>query len=275
MYDYHVHTRLCNHADGSMKAFVQQAIDIGFEEICFLDHLTITDSARPMTMDVAEVPLYFQSIQVLKRRFSDQISIKAGLEIEFHPKYTGLFQQIVDDFAFDVIGSSIHQLDGIDIVSGSPTRGAAFADPNALQRRYLDYLEMMLAFDYFDILCHLDLPKKFGTNSSSYFNDRLAAILADNAERQLTVEVNTSGLDHPAAEAYPSAHILNMLKDAGIMLTVGSDAHRPAEIGRHFDLALRNMQTAGFTHLAVFQGRHRRKIPIASLKPPRHNRLIS
>ena len=39
--DYHIHTPLCNHAGGVMHAFVQQAIDIGFREICFLDHLTL------------------------------------------------------------------------------------------------------------------------------------------------------------------------------------------------------------------------------------------
>ncbi len=265
MLDYHLHTRLCNHAEGSMVAFIRQAVDRGFEEICFLDHLTITDSPRPMTMDVAEVPLYFQTVQRLKRSFSDRIAVRSGLEIEFNPRYTELFKQIVDDFAFDVIGSSIHQLDGIDIVSGPYDSDAAFPVPETLQRRYLDYLEMMLANEYFDIVCHLDLLKKFGAGSSPYFEDRLAGILSRATARNLTVEVNTGGFDHPAAEAYPSRNILTMLKNAGIAVTIGSDAHRPEEIGRHFGRAFEMIQAAGFRHLAVFAGRSRSEVPVPSL----------
>jgi histidinol-phosphatase (PHP family) len=262
MYDYHVHTRLCNHVEGSMTAFIRHAVERGFEEICFLDHLTISDSPRPMTMAVDEVPLYFQAVQRLKRTYSDQIAIKAGLEIEFNPQHTGLFAQLVDDFAFDVIGSSIHQLDGIDIVSGPVSPDTANAKWADLAQRYLDCLEMMLAYDYFDIICHLDLPKKYGQNCSPHFDDRLAGILSRDTTRRLAVEVNTSGFDHPAAEAYPSPAILTALNDAGICVTIGSDAHRPEEIGRHFGRAFESIRAAGFNHLAVYEGRRRGEVPI-------------
>ena len=264
MYDYHVHTRLCNHADGSMAAFIQRAIDSGFREICFLDHLTITSAATPMTMAVAEVPLYFQSLQRLKRVYSDRIDVKVGLEIEFHPRYTHLFQQIVDDFAFDAVGSSIHQIDGIDIVSQPVGQGTANPDPATIGHRYLDYLEMMLTHDYFDVICHLDLLKKFGQNRTALIDERLADILRQMDSREVTVEVNTSGYDHPAAEAYPSAQILELLHQAGIGITVGSDAHRPHEIGRHFQQAFAAIQAVGFRQLSVFTGRRRQAVPIPS-----------
>ena len=247
-----------------MTAFIREAAERGFTEICFLDHLTITAAPRPMTMAVAEVPLYFQTVQRLKKLYSDRIAVKTGLEIEFHPRHTGLFGQLVNDFAFDVIGSSIHNLDGIDVVSGPGSRSSEDPSSMALQRRYLDYLEMMLEHDYFDIICHLDLLKKFGGGTSAYFEDRLAEILSKTASRHLTVEVNTSGYDHPAAEAYPSTRILHILKEACVAVTIGSDAHRPDEIGRHFRRALNMVQAAGFSHLAVFTARGRSEVPIFS-----------
>ena len=264
MYDYHVHTRLCNHADGSMAAFIQRAIDSGFKEICFLDHLTITGSATPMTMAVAEVPLYFQSLQRLKRAYSDRIDVKVGLEIEFHPRHTRLFRQIVEDFAFDAVGSSIHQVDGIDIVSQPIGRGSTNPDPATIRHRYLDYLEMMLTHDYFDFICHLDLLKKFGEDRTALIDERLADILQRTDRRQVTVEVNTSGYDHPAAEAYPSAQILELLHQAGIGITVGSDAHRPQEIGRHFQQAFAAIHAAGYRQLSIFSGRRCQAVPIPS-----------
>ena len=216
-------------------------------------------------MEVAEVPLYFQAVQRLKRRYSDRISIKAGLEIEFHPRHTGLFKQIVDDFAFDVIGSSIHQIDGIDIVSGRSASSNSFPDPEALQSRYLETLELMVTHDYFDIICHLDLPKKFGDRLRPHFTDRLADILYQAAERNLAVEVNTSGFDHPTAEAYPAPHVLTAVKEVGMAVTIGSDAHRPEEIGRHFERAFNMLQAARMRTLAVFTGRRRSEAPIPSV----------
>ena len=123
----------------------------------------------------------------------------------------------------------------------------------------------MLAHDYFDILCHLDLPKKFDEDLGSDFEDRLADILARKATRDLAVEVNTSGFDHPAAEAYPSTRVLSALKAAGIGVTVGSDAHRPEEIGRHFARAFDRIHAAGISHLALFTGRLRSEVPSPSV----------
>lgn len=245
-----------------MTAFIRHALALGFKEICFLDHLTITDSPNPMSMAVTEVPLYFQAVQHLKRNYSDRIAVKAGLEIEFNPQHTGLFIQIVNDFAFDVVGSSIHQLDGIDIVSAKRGHEAASPESEFIQRRYIETLERMLSYNYFDIICHLDLLKKFGENLHPQLEDRLTETLLKATDRNLAVEVNTSGYDHPASEPYPSPDILTRLCKAGVAITIGSDAHRPEEIGRHFGRALNMIQTAGFRHLSVFTGRRRRQVTI-------------
>ena len=63
MIDYHVHTSLCNHAEGVMEAYIQKAVDIGLKEICFLDHLIISEPANRLSMTPDEVPFYFQAIQ--------------------------------------------------------------------------------------------------------------------------------------------------------------------------------------------------------------------
>ena len=91
MIDYHVHTPLCNHAKGQMEAYVRKAADIGLQEICFLDHLTICETGKNLSMSVEEVPLYFKHIQALKKRYESIISVKAGLEIDFSPEHADFF----------------------------------------------------------------------------------------------------------------------------------------------------------------------------------------
>ena len=83
MIDYHIHTLLCNHAEGSMESYVQSAINFGMSEICFQDHLTIQKSEERLSMAPDEIPFYFHAIQLLKHQYKGIINIKAGIEIDF------------------------------------------------------------------------------------------------------------------------------------------------------------------------------------------------
>ena len=112
----------CREAEGSMTAFVQHAVDNGFAEICFLDHLTITEAARPMTMAVEEVPIYFQAVQHLKRTFADRIAVKAGLEIEFDPRHAGLFTTAADLARFARCMLNDGELEGVRIMRAEIAR---------------------------------------------------------------------------------------------------------------------------------------------------------
>ena len=77
----------------------------------------------------------------------------------------------------------------------------------------------------------------------------------------MAIEINTSGIDHGAAEPYPSLQILAMMKARDIPITFGSDSHDPSQIGRHFDRALALARSVGYTHRAAFRRRHRTLVP--------------
>ena len=256
MIDYHIHTPLCNHAKGSMEKYIQTAVDIGLREICFLDHLTINRHDQGLSMTPAQVPLYYQAIQVLKQRYGEVIKVKAGLEIDFNPAFADLFREITGTFSFDVIGTSLHFPDGLDIVSRSSGWARAKYDADHVYRLYLKEYDRMLDYNYFDVLCHFDLVKKFGCGSARLFNDRLDEILFKIKEKNLIMEVNTSGFDHLAKEAYPSVEILKKCNRLGIDITLGSDAHSPADVGRHYDRIFPLLASAGYTRLAVFTKRN-------------------
>lgn len=262
MIDYHIHTQLCNHARGVMSAYVKRAIEKGLKEICFLDHLTISEPGNRLSMTPGEVPFYFQAIQNLKNNFSGVISIKAGLEVDFSPENTDLVQEIIETFSFDVIGSSLHFPGNIDIVTSSSDWNQGRFDTDYVYELYFAQLKTMLEYDYFDVICHLDLPKKFGRKPSRTFDKEFDEIITIIKDKDLTVELNTSGYNHPVSEAYPAPDIIKKCREAGVGMTLGSDAHRPDSVGRHYDRAFPLLQSAGYTHLATFTGRRRIDIPI-------------
>lgn len=263
--DYHIHTILCNHARGSMEAYVRKAVSKGFNEICFLDHLTLTEPGHKLSMTPEEVPLYFNAVQMLKRRYTGVINIKAGLEIDFNPLHVDLLQKISESYAFDVIGSSLHFPGGIDVVSRKSEWSRGEKDSDYIYGLYLESLDKMLDHSYFDIVCHLDLVKKFGGNPSRSFENEFDSIIEKISRKKLAVEVNTSGYIHPAEEAYPSFDIIKKCCKSGVEITIGSDAHDPESIGQHYDTVLPLILRAGYRRISVFTQRKRSELPLPAV----------
>jgi len=267
MIDYHIHTKLCNHARGVMSTYVKRAIEKGLKEVCFLDHLTLSEPGNRLSMTPGEVPFYFQAVQKLKHNYNGVIDIKVGLEVDFSPANTDFVEEIIETFSFDVIGSSIHFPGNIDIVNSRSDWKQGRFDTDYVYQLYFSQFKTMLEYDYFDVICHLDLPKKFGRKPIKTFDKEFDEIITLIKDKDLTVELNTSGYNHPVSEAYPATGIIKKCHKAGVRMTLGSDSHHPNHVGRHFDRAFALLRSAGYTHLASFTERRRADILIEKNEP--------
>lgn len=254
MIDYHIHTSLCNHARGRMEDYILHAIKKGLIEICFMDHLTLQGEGAANTMQPSEVPLYFQAIQVLKEKYTDKISIKAGLEVDFDENLVEEIENLTNIFAFDAIGASVHFSGGLNLASRKSRNAVEAGNVTNIIKSYIEKLDRMLDFDFFDIICHIDLPKKFMGKAFSVFPFVLP-ILKKTAEKGKAVEINTSGFYHPCGEFYPEEAILSECFRLGIPVTLGSDSHRPEETGRDLELALKMAKNVGYKKICTFKKR--------------------
>ncbi len=263
MIDYHVHTSLCSHAVGSMEQYVRAAVGIGLKEICFLDHLTLHEKGKHLSMAPADVPIYFHAARQLAGFYRDRIAVKVGLEVDMDPKYTDDITDIISPFSFDVIGGSIHFINDINIVSSkNADSGREQMDIADICERYLEKIDAMLDADVIDVVCHLDVTKKFGRPTPADFERKYNEILSKIRNKNLAVELNTSGLKHGAAEFYPSPRLLALCHEKGIPVTLGSDAHSPASVGRHYDKAIDMLKTMGYASVAAFTRRQRYDIAL-------------
>ena len=260
--DYHVHTRLCNHANGTMEQYIQHAIEKGLSEICFLDHLTLDEKGCDLSMGPDDVPLYLYAVRRLGDIFQDRIKVRAGLEVDFSPAHAETACKILERFSFDVIGGSIHFVDDANIVSSKRNGNGSFQPDTAFYDRYLDLIDMMLDYSCFDVICHLDVVKKFGNHPPIDFFDKMDAILTKIKSKNVVIEINTSGLSHPANAVYPDPKILKRCFEKNIPFTFGSDAHRPEQVGRNFKDAVNLLQQAGYRHITGFSRQNRHEIAI-------------
>jgi histidinol-phosphatase (PHP family) len=245
-----------------MESYVKQAVNIGLQEICFLDHLIVSGDGIKNSMCPQEVGLYFQAVQKFKYQYQKQIKIRVGLEVDFHPDQVDRIQEIIKPFSFDVIGSSIHFAGGMNIVSRREKTAFSEMEFENVCMQYLEEMNHMLDYEYFDVICHLDVIKKFHTILPDKIVEKFDEILSKIRYKNLTVEVNTSGKNHPAQEIYPGLDLLKRCLNKGIEITLASDAHHPEKVGQYNSQVLSELVSVGFTHLAGFNRRKRYMMPI-------------
>jgi histidinol-phosphatase (PHP family) len=135
-------------------------------------------------------------------------------------------------------------------------------DGEGMAETYWDAVEEMIALGGFDILGHLDLAMKnnqdgryFAPKGERYRN-RIARVAALAARSGAVAELNTGGLNRGRTrEPYPSPELLRLLRLEGARITITADAHEPAHLGGHYDLARRLLAEAGYTETVEFEGK--------------------
>ena len=109
----------------------------------------------------------------------------------------------------------------------------------------------------FTCMAHPDLVKKFGYRPS--FNPQPlydeAAEAVQSSGRM--VEVNTSGLRQKIGRALPDLPLVRRYRElGGELLTMGSDAHTPGQVGGFFPQTAEILKSCGFRYYTVY---HQRK----------------
>jgi histidinol-phosphatase (PHP family) len=241
--DSHVHTSLCNHASGTMEEYVLAAVKRGLATITFLEHLEagIGYIERTWLTD-ADFAGYFREGERLKKKYRDRLTIRLGVEVGFNPEAVEELRAALARYPFELIGISYHFFfDGrqhLNMVSRRPENIAALLALGADRMLTSYFTGLREAIDALDgnVLCHLDagmrhLPElHLSAEHLAQVDDLLAAM----AQKNMALEINTSGFAL-RGEPYPSREILRRALKLGIPLTLGSDAHRPDQVGRYFD----------------------------------------
>jgi HisJ family histidinol phosphate phosphatase len=135
----------------------------------------------------------------------------------------------------------------------------AHLEDRGLETLLLDYFECLhKAIDWGEgqVLSHIELIRKFDrtdpSGKSIYFGDvedhysgECRRVIEHAADRGMALEINTAGCDCLLGRPYISQALLDYCAKVRAPVVVGSDAHTPEQIGRHFDLAEQMVERAG------------------------------
>ncbi|NSB25845.1 histidinol-phosphatase HisJ family protein [Clostridium saccharoperbutylacetonicum] len=120
--DYHLHTNYSDDSSYIMEDLVNDSIDIGLNEICITDHVDYVvksdwdkpekiqyDGERPIAN--VDYTKFYKEIKSLQEKYKDQINIKIGMEFGMQKHTIGKFQKLFNQYNFDFIILSCHQVD--------------------------------------------------------------------------------------------------------------------------------------------------------------------
>jgi len=264
--DYHIHTFRCGHAVGTVSEYVTAARRKGLKEFGFADHLPLywlpEEQRDPeLAMPWQELPVYMEEVRQAQRENPD-LSIKLGLEADYIPGHQGELQRILSSLALDYVLGSVHFLG--DWAFDDPSRIDEYQKHNIndLYRRYFKTLQQGAASGLFDVMSHPDLIKKFGFKPDIPLTGLYRETVQVMKEHDVCVDVNAAGWRYPCAELYPAPEFLRLCFEYGVPVTLGSDAHRPEQVGEGLERAVVLLKEIGFRQVAVF---HRRKRTMVDL----------
>jgi histidinol-phosphatase (PHP family) len=264
--DYHMHTTRCGHAEGSMEAYVEHAIQVGLQEIGFSDHIPMywlpPEQRDPgVAMPMEQLEEYVRDVLRLRERYPE-IPIRLGIEADFIPGWEEELQRVLAPYPWDYVIGSVHFIGDWDFDNPASVNRFAEWDIDELYGKFFT-LEMMAAESgLFDFLAHIDLVKKFGHRATKDLTELYRTVAATIGKAGVAIELSTAGLRKPVQEQYPATPLLHACQAAGVPLVLSSDAHRPTEVGWGFAAAAELARQVGWTELAFFEGRQRRLAPI-------------
>jgi histidinol-phosphatase (PHP family) len=257
MIDYHTHTNRCGHASGTVEEYIETALLNKIHEIGFSDHAPLPESmSEGYTMPASEVEPYIASIEEYRERYKNRIAVKLGFEVDF-PLTDGFDRRYFSDRRIDYLIGSCHFIDGWPFDHPDFTDGYRDRDIDDIYASYYSVTESLAVSKLFDVIGHFEIIKKFGHRPKRDFSPSIEKIARIMAANSLTAEINTAGMIHPVREMYPSDRIIQIFFNCNVPITIGSDAHRPDQVGNLFPEAIGKITRAGYRKISGFSKRKR------------------
>lgn len=270
--DTHTHTKFSSDSKAEPREMLAAAKAAGLSALCFTDHMDL-DFPGDDTLFVFDTNEYFKELLPLKEETvvnRTMPELLLGIELGLRPNRPDLrnrMDALLTEHSYDFVIGSTHVVDELD-----PYYQEYWDLPgDRLLRYFEDIRTNVTEHTNFDALGHLDYIVRYLPNTVSLVKDYNVRNYMDLIEETLrtlisrgqALEVNTAGLRKGLSFPHPKEEILLRYKElGGELLTLGSDAHYPSDVGADIKRCADILKDLGFKYYAVYKERKSKMIKL-------------
>ncbi|MFW9908358.1 MAG: histidinol-phosphatase HisJ family protein [Candidatus Thorarchaeota archaeon] len=273
MIDYHIHPNYSLDAEGSIEDFCQAAISKGVTEIAFTTHLDTDPFTEDCIVNLGGKTIdvhsnlwfedYEQNIRTMGDKYIERgLKVLLGAELDIYPSVLENLPESFHETEWDIVIGSVHLIDHLAL-SKKEDANIIYSkyEMNQLGEKYFSILMETIESSTIDVLGHLDLYRRYGEeyygneihNIWRPYIDDLSALMKKHTTG---FEINTSSWRRGLSEPMPSTPFVKALIDRGVTLvTVGSDAHSPSDVGSGIEMAIQLLRDCSETEPSRFRKR--------------------
>ena len=196
----------------------------------------------------------------LRERGGSPVRLLCGVELGEPLQNPAMAEEILR-LPYDMVIGSLHSVSGELDFYFLDYAALSRAELDRLMERYFDELEAMVAWGKFDTLAHITYPFRYlaerGTGiTPADYDGRIESLLKRLAESGRALECNTSGLRQAIGETMPGERYFRRFRElGGEAVTIGSDAHAPADLGAGIAAGYAMLRRAGFSYVTYYEQR--------------------
>jgi histidinol-phosphatase (PHP family) len=246
--DYHVHS---TYSDGRfLFQMVRAAAEAGLSGVGIADHCNVSDreaiSEQKHLLGFNLDQTYERRRAAIQRlREEHDVAIYDGVEMDYHPDEEAAIREFLDEADFQYSIGSVHYLDGVNVHVEPYFAEQSERDRRAAVEKYFDHLVALIDSELFDVAAHVDLvernPELRGFATEAHYR-RVAEAVANS---RTIPELNAGRALDEYGEFHPGPAFLDVLAEYDVDLTVGTDSHKPEEIGERVSHVERYLAARG------------------------------
>lgn len=265
--DCHTHTEISPDSEASVTGMCERARALGLRAYAVTDHVELCRyfpqgyyGTQPRNEEdffdyAARFERAMQQNEEARAQCRD-LCFVSGIEMGEPDADFGLAQSLYRDKRLDFTIASLHELQGrLDFYFLDYTK----EDVPALLDAYFTALEAISVHDCYDVLGHITYPLRYIEGEAGIrvpmerYRERIAQILKNVIARGKGIELNTSGYRQRYGRPFPEEGLLRLYRDlGGTVLTLGSDAHCPEDVGGGIAQGAALAAACGFDKVCYF-----------------------
>jgi Histidinol phosphatase and related hydrolases of the PHP family len=246
--DYHVHS---TYLDGRfLFQMVRAAAEAGLDGVGIADHCNVSaraDLAEQKHLLGFNLDRTYQRRRAAIERLREEsaVAIYDGVEMDYHPEEEEAIAEFLDEAGFQYSIGSVHYLDGVNAHVEPYFRQQSDAERRRTVDRYFDRLVSLAESELFDVAAHPDLAERDPALRGYATEEQYRQAAAAFADSRTVPELNAGRALDEYGEVHPHPEFLDVLGEYDVAVSVGTDAHRPEEIGERTSLIERYLESRG------------------------------